>query len=83
MDAAEQQLQTLLELETRHDELLDRLSELDQRVCETLARYQTPRGSQPAASVIGAQRVDDVASTIPNGPREETSPPCVGSMAPP
>ncbi len=42
MDAAVEQLQTLLELETRHDELLERLAELDQRVAGVLAQCQGP-----------------------------------------
>lgn len=37
MDAAQTQLDTLLELEARHDELLDQLGELDKRVQKVLA----------------------------------------------
>jgi hypothetical protein len=40
MDAAVEQLQTLLQLEAKHDELLERLAELDQRVAGVLAQCQ-------------------------------------------
>jgi len=49
MDAAVEQLQTLLELEARHDELLDRLAELDKRVVGMLAQCQA---SAPADQMI-------------------------------
>ena len=52
MDAAVEQLQTLLELEARHEELLQRLAELDQRVTGVLAQCQAPaaanQGKPPA-----------------------------------
>ena len=52
MDAAVEQLQTLLELEARHEELLQRLAELDQRVTGVLAQCQAPaaanQGEPPA-----------------------------------
>jgi hypothetical protein len=65
MDAAAEQLQTLLELEARHEELLDRLADLDKRVVEVLAQYQTshppesvPRlyGEDPFAGQVGVFR---------------------------
>lgn len=42
MDAAMQQLQTLLDLDARHDDLLRRLEELDKRVAEVLAECMAP-----------------------------------------
>jgi hypothetical protein len=43
--------QTLLDLDARHDDLLQRLEDLDKRVARVLADYQ-PRGEQakPSAS---------------------------------
>jgi hypothetical protein len=37
MDAADSQLSTLLELDARHDDLLQQLAELDHRVSQVLA----------------------------------------------
>ena len=62
MDAAVEQLQTLLDLEARHDDLLDRLAELDQRVAEVLAGYQTPRAPQPAVRSPGDGAADGLVS---------------------
>ncbi len=42
--------QALLDLDARHDDLLQRLEDLDKRVARVLAEYQ-PRAEQPAASV--------------------------------
>ena len=42
MDSETGLLETILELESRHDDLLHRLAELDQRVQETLKEY-SPR----------------------------------------
>ena len=39
MDALPKHLQSLLELEARHDDLLERLDELDKRVESVLAQY--------------------------------------------
>jgi hypothetical protein len=39
MDAQSGHLKALLDLESRHDELLDRLAELDRRVEQVLAQY--------------------------------------------
>ena len=39
MDALPRHLQSLLELEARHDDLLERLDELDKRVESVLAQY--------------------------------------------
>jgi hypothetical protein len=56
MDAAVEQLQTLLDLEARHDELLDRLAELDQRVVGVLTRCQASiPGNQATPSDGGGQ----------------------------
>jgi hypothetical protein len=52
MDAADEQLQTLLELEARHDELLDQLDDLDRRVTGVLAQYQASRPSESVAEEI-------------------------------
>ena len=56
MDALPHDLQSLLDLEARHDELLKRLDELDKRVERVLAQYGAPghreggnaRGSLPS-----------------------------------
>jgi len=62
MDAAVEQLQTLLDLEARHDELLDRLAELDQQVAGVLARCQASiPADQATPSEGGAQ-----AGVVPN-----------------
>jgi hypothetical protein len=42
------QLELLLDLETRHDDLLSRLEELDKRVAKTLAECMASR--QPAVA---------------------------------
>jgi len=52
------QLDHLLALETRHDDLLDRLEDLDKRVSRVLAEYQgarhsAPDGGQEASHVTG------------------------------
>ncbi len=47
MDAAVEQLQMLLELKARHDELLERLDDLDRRVAGVLAACQSPRAAEP------------------------------------
>lgn len=41
MDPAAEQLALLLDLDARHDDLLERLEELDQRVANALAEYQS------------------------------------------
>jgi len=65
MDAAIEQLQTLLDLEARHEELLERLAELDQRVAEVLAQYQTPRAPQPALRSPGDVAADGLVPGTP------------------
>ena len=60
MDSARRQLDLLLDLEARHDELLDRLSELDRQVegvlCQWLADRQAVANS---ASPIEVPRLVD------------------------
>ncbi len=53
MDAETGQLQALLELEARHDDLLERLAELDARVEQTLKQY-APQRRQGGPSAEGA-----------------------------
>lgn len=51
-------LQALLDLESRHDELLDRLDELDQRVTKTLAEcaaLREPSSSKSARKETASQ----------------------------
>jgi hypothetical protein len=54
MDDAYRQFQTLLELDARHDQLLDQLDELDKQVGCVLAEWTANRGASevplPAAS---------------------------------
>ena len=49
MDAQSGHLQALLELEARHDDLLHRLADLDQRVQQVLAQYTPGRHREAAA----------------------------------
>jgi tetrahydromethanopterin S-methyltransferase subunit G len=53
MDAAVEQLQTLLELEARHEELLERLDDLDRRVAGVLAQYQTVHPPEQIENLMG------------------------------
>ncbi|NLX98684.1 MAG: hypothetical protein GXY83_21195 [Rhodopirellula sp.] len=48
MDDAYRQFQTLLELDARHDELLDQLDELDKQVGCVLAEWTANRGVSEA-----------------------------------
>ena len=50
MDAASATLDLLIDLESRHDELLTRLDELDKRVQNVLTDWQAPR--PPAGSPL-------------------------------
>jgi len=50
MDSASATLDLLIDLESRHDELLTRLDELDKRVQNVLTDWQTPR--PPAGSPL-------------------------------
>jgi len=50
MDPAVEQLQLVLDLEARHDELLDRLDELDKRVARVLAECQRLAKAEAAPS---------------------------------
>lgn len=45
MDESTRQLQTLLDLDARHDELLERLEELDRRVALVLAEGMAGRNA--------------------------------------
>lgn len=60
MDATVEQVQTLLELEARHDELLARLAELDERVARVLAQCQAAAATEQTV-VPPAQRCGDVS----------------------
>lgn len=46
MDAVTTQLDALLDLEARHDDLLDRLEELDKRVERVLSECQPPAAAE-------------------------------------
>lgn len=63
MDAAVEQLQTLLELEARHEELLDRLAELDKRVAGVLAQCQASASADQTLLPGGEGHVDWVPGT--------------------
>lgn len=74
MDAAAEQLALLLDLDARHDDLLRRLEELDQRVADTLAEYQTlamdgaraaPNGGSPQSSLDSSE--GGALSVLPEG----------------
>ena len=64
MDAAAEQLQTLLELEARHEELLDRLADLDKRVVEVLAQYQTSHPPESLPPLYGDCPVEGRAGVL-------------------
>ena len=49
MDAAANHLESLLDLEARHEELLERLDDLNQRVEKVLAECTPAREVDPAA----------------------------------
>lgn len=49
MDTAASHLESLLELEARHEELLERLDDLNQRVEKVLAECAPAREGEPAA----------------------------------
>lgn len=55
MDSAPASLDLLMGLESRHDELMLRLDELDKRVEKTLAECQSLRVSPSASSDPGAR----------------------------
>jgi hypothetical protein len=62
MDAAVEQLQTLLELEARHEELLERLDDLDRRVAGVLAQYQVPRSTDPGPRLCAEESAEGLAA---------------------
>ncbi len=59
MDAAFDQLHTLLDLEARHDDLLRRLDELDQRINAVLAEYQPCSRRAPSLPSRQEQQTDN------------------------
>ena len=67
MDAAVEQLQTLLDLEARHDELLDRLAELDQRVAGVLSRCQASIPAAQATPSDGSDQAGVVTNSTLRG----------------
>ena len=75
MDAAVEQLQTLLELEARHEELLERLDDLDRRVVEVLAQYQVPRSMEPGPRLCGEEPAEGLAAvSAPSDDDSQKSP---------
>lgn len=58
MDAQYGHLQTILELEARHDDLLDRLAELDRRVQQVLASYAPNRHREAVAPELSSPPVE-------------------------
>jgi tetrahydromethanopterin S-methyltransferase subunit G len=50
MDQHSQEFETLLELDHRHDELLERLDELDKRIEHVLAQWLSDRKPSSAAA---------------------------------
>jgi hypothetical protein len=50
MDHSSQELDTLLELDHRHDELLERLEDLDKRIEQVLAQWLSERKPMRAAA---------------------------------
>lgn len=66
MDECQRQFQALLELDARHDELLDQLAELDRRVAKVLAECLAARdltsSARPAANQAG------IAAAVPELP---------------
>lgn len=82
MDAAAQQLALLLDLDARHDDLLRRLDDLDQRVAHALAEYQSLStdggGSHPSGGVLryglGSSEGEDNSSLSEGVPELTTLP---------
>ena len=62
MDSSTLQLQTLLELDARHDELLDRLDELDRRVAQALTEGLAGRNALRALDGKPATESDGAAN---------------------
>jgi len=63
MEGTLNQLDILVDLETRHDDLLRRLDDLDRRVAAVLAEWQPGRPDAPAAtSPAGATALQANAS---------------------
>ena len=60
MDESARQLQILLELDARHDDLLQRLDALDKQVVQVLSKYTTDRSTQAPSpdSATGSTRTD-------------------------
>ena len=52
MSDGESELHTLLELEQRHDELLDRLADLDKRIETLLAQWQADSRTPAVATAL-------------------------------
>lgn len=64
MDESARQLQTLLDLDARHDDLLDRLDDLDMRVAKVLSEYTAGRNPSPAHGPVsgGVRGADNTPS---------------------
>ncbi len=73
MDDSNRQLQTLVELDIRHDELLEKLHELDHRVTEALSEWTAGRDSTEHAREADA--TDCARSSGPNGGLSAVQPP--------
>jgi hypothetical protein len=63
MDESVRQLQVLLDLDARHDDLLDQLDDLDKRVAQVLGEWMTGR-STPPAPPIATRESDGGGSTF-------------------
>jgi hypothetical protein len=59
---AQQQLETLLELDARHDDLLQRLDELDRRITTVLAEYAPPASASLSAAAKAAENPSRAAA---------------------
>lgn len=55
-DEYQQQRVVLADLESRHDDLLRRLDDLEKRVQEVLAEYLRPRAAEPQPNDDNARR---------------------------
>jgi hypothetical protein len=65
MDESARQLQSLLDLDARHDDLLERLDALDKRVADVLSKYTL--GRIPQDGVTGSTTGLNVAVADPSG----------------
>lgn len=68
MDTSLPQLSLLMDIETRHEDLLRQLDELDRRVQKTLAEWQGTRCPATNATAVTATTWPEVSASNPMQP---------------